>query len=629
VVSPRVEINRSRISEKETPGTFVSNEQGGVDMSSRRFLVAVLVALAVALVLPGVAPAPPVVPPVAVNDTVSQSLARFVAGDRAAADEFGYSIAVSGNTAVVGARYDDHDALTDAGAAYVFTLVSGVWTQQAKLVAGDAASNDRFGTSVAIDGNTILVGASYDDTINGVNSGSVYIFDRVGTNWSLTDWLKASDGAVDDLFGSSVSISGDWAAVGAYGVSGDTGEAYVFERISGVWWDAVKLTDATGAIGDRFGRAIAISGDTMMVGAPGLDPPAAPTVTGKVCVFTNIGPGWAQGPDIAPAGLAIGDRFGGTVLLTSSQAVVGAWGDMSALGFTPVPAFYRFARSGASWTKSSKSTGADGPMNAYFGSSVAFHGDSTLVGMAIADSSAGAACAYGPKLPLTTPRGTPLSIAAPGVLVNDYDLNGLSVVATQATTPVHGTVALAEDGGFLYTPGAGFSGDDTFTYKAWNGYQYSGTATATIAVTDPVWRFRNNNMIGNYLWTPDPNEKASLIANLGATWTLEGPAFQLNPDNPVNDKTLWRFRNKQDWTYFYTADLAEKADLVNNLSATWDSEGPAWDVSLTETPVPVWRFRCLKNSTHLWTSDPIEKLSIQNTLQSTYALEGIAYWLGQ
>ena len=157
---------------------------------------------------------------------------------------------------------------------------------------------------------------------------------------------------------------------------------------------------------------------------------------------------------------------------------------------------------------------------------------------------------------------------------------------------------------------------------------------ATLTITPatswmPVWRFRSNNMVGSYLWTPDPNEKASIIANLSTSWTYEGQAFLINTANPLNSNAMWRFRNKQDWTYFYTADPNEKNNLVTNLSATWALEGPAWKVSRTPTPMPVWRFRCLKNSTHLWTSDPNEKLTIENTLKSTYALEGIAYYLAQ
>ena len=137
-------------------------------------------------------------------------------------------------------------------------------------------------------------------------------------------------------------------------------------------------------------------------------------------------------------------------------------------------------------------------------------------------------------------------------------------------------------------------------------------------------------MIGSYLWTRDASERDSIIDNLPTIWTYEGRAFLINTSNPANDDMMYRFRNKQDWTYFYTADPIEKANLENNLSETWELEGPTWNVARTTlTLMPVWRFRCLHNSTHLWTSDPAEKDTIENTLQADYALEGVAYWLGE
>jgi len=591
-------------------------------MLSKRLLGFIVMLLALALVLPCMAAAGPL-GPVAVNDTVSQSLARFVAGDRAVGDQFGYSIAVSGNTAVVGARESTNSVSpSGSGAAYVFQLVGGVWTQQQKLTASDGAIGDRFGGSVAIDGPTILVGAPYNSE-NGTHAGAVYVFDLSGSTWSQSAKLVASDGAVDDLFGASVSIDANTAAVGAYHANADTGSAYVFDRVGTVWSQTQELTDVAGALGNRFGRSVAISGGTLMVGAPGLDPPSPQTTTGKVCVFTHPASTWAQGADLAPIGPTVGARFGGSLLLSNTQALVGAWGPLG------IPTYYVFAGSGATWSQTSVGTFADGPMNEFLASSFAVAGGSTVVGSATEEQSTGAAYAYGPKVSLVTNVNTALTVAAPGVLVNDYDLTGASLVATQATAPSHGTVALALDGGFVYTPDEGFTGTDTFTYEAWNGTSYSGIATVTVKVLGPVWRFRNNKMIGNYLWTPDPAEKASIMALLSGTWVYEGQAFSINPSNPLNSSPLWRFRNKRDWTYFYTADPVEKANIVNNLSDTWILEGPAWNISLAPTPVPVWRFRCLRNSTHLWTSDPNEKLTIQTQLTSDYALEGIAYYIGQ
>jgi hypothetical protein len=464
-------------------------------MRSRRVLfcaVAMLICLAVA---PGVGAGATF--PVAVDDTVSQAVQRLVAGFRTSGDAFGYSIAVDGNTAVVGARnvwvFSGIPMWTGPGAVYVFTRTGGVWTQSTAFMADDAHMNDRFGSSVAIHGNTILVGAPYEDD-GAANSGAVYVFEGSGSTWDQKQKLKASDVAADDLFGSSVAISGSTAAIGAYAENDDEGAVYVFTRTSGNWGESVRLTDTVPRAENRFGRSVALSGTTLMVGAPGLDPPSV-TIAGKVAVFTGSGTSWTRGTDLAPAGLVAGDRFGGTVLLSGTTAVIGAWGDAtvpSGVPGLPLPAFYTYTGSGASWAQTSKSTALDGPMSAFFGSSVAMSGGSTFVGFDWADEGdyKGAVSVYGPKVPLTTGEGTPLSIAAPGVLVNDFDTNfpPLSLTATQATTPAHGTVALAENGGFVYTPAPGFSGVDTFTYRAWNGYELSPAATVSITVTPAIMR---------------------------------------------------------------------------------------------------------------------------------------------
>jgi hypothetical protein len=463
-------------------------------MLSRRLLVCSLMVFVCLAAVPSLAAAGRIAgPPVAVGDTMSQAVQRFVAGERAAGDSFGYSIAVSGNTAVVGARqYADTPygpVTAGPGAAYVFTLTGGVWTPAAKLVAEDGALGDRFGTSVAIDGATVLVGASYDDDSEQANSGSVYVFEGSGATWAQTQKLTASDAAIDDLFGASVSISGNTAAIGAYAENDDEGAVYVFTKTSGTWGESARLTDAVPRAANRFGRSVALSGTTLMVGAPGFDPPAS-TIKGKVVVFTGSGATWTWRTDLAPAGLVAGDRFGGTVLLSGSTAVIGAWGDVTVasgiLGVT-LPAFYTYSGSGAAWTQTARTTALDGPMSSYFGSSIAMSGGSTFVGVDWEDlfNYKGAAYAYGPKVPLTTVENTPLSVPAPGVLVNDFDTNfpAFSLSATQATTPAHGTVALAASGGFVYTPAAGYSGIDTFTYRAWNGYVLSESAVVTITVT--------------------------------------------------------------------------------------------------------------------------------------------------
>lgn len=155
--------------------------------------------------------------------------AKLTASDAAAGDWFGYSVAVSGDTAVVGANGDD-DGGSASDSAYVFVRSGMSWNEQTKLTASDPAIGDNFGTSVALSGHTAVVGAPFDD--DGItNSGSAYVFVRSGTSWSEQAKLIAGDADAGDNFGRSVAVSDDTAVVGAYqddDGGSNSGSAYVF-----------------------------------------------------------------------------------------------------------------------------------------------------------------------------------------------------------------------------------------------------------------------------------------------------------------------------------------------------------------------------------------------------------------
>lgn len=221
-------------------------------------------------------------------------------------DFFGYSVSISGDTAIVGACYDD----ATTGSAYIFKRNQGgadYWGQVKKITAGDGTAGDYFGNSVSIDGDTVIVGAYFDDD-NGTNSGSAYIFDRnyeSPDNWGQVQKIIADDGGINDYFGYSVSISGDTAIAGAYGHDGsgnDAGAAYIFSRDqgdAGNWGQVHKLIAGDGAAGDWFGRCVSISGDTAIVGA-GYDDSA----TGSAYIFSRDQGGsyiWGRSKNSLPA----------------------------------------------------------------------------------------------------------------------------------------------------------------------------------------------------------------------------------------------------------------------------------------------------------------------------------------
>ncbi|MCZ7683466.1 MAG: FG-GAP repeat protein [Sandaracinaceae bacterium] len=209
--------------------------------------------------------------PLLIDPLVATEQAKLEASDGAANDQLGWSVALDGDTALVAAVHDDTSGGTDAGSAYVFVRSGTAWTQQAKLEASDGAASDYFGISVALDGDTALVGARADDTSGGTNAGSAYVFVRSGTTWTAQTKLEASDGAAGDAFGYSVALDGDSALVGApYDDTSrgtNAGSAYLFVRSGTTWTRQARLEAGDGAAEDRFGISVALDGDTALAGA--------------------------------------------------------------------------------------------------------------------------------------------------------------------------------------------------------------------------------------------------------------------------------------------------------------------------------------------------------------------------
>ena len=248
-------------------------------------------------------------------------LAELTASDRAAGDNFGYSVAMaaSGTTALVGAE-GHHFA---AGAAYVFTLRGGTWSQTAVLAAPHAAGFDQFGDSVALSarGTTALVGALGRNS----GTGAAYVFTLRGGTWSQTAELTASRRALNDAFGASVALSapGSTALVGADGRNSSTGAAYVFRLRGGTWSQTAELTASRGVRGDGFGASVALSesGATALVAATGRD-----SFTGAAYVFMLRGGTWSQIAELTASRGAPNDVFGYPVALSApgTTALVGA-----------------------------------------------------------------------------------------------------------------------------------------------------------------------------------------------------------------------------------------------------------------------------------------------------------------
>ena len=337
-------------------------------------------------------------------------------------DNFGSSVALSGDTLAVGAPFEDsnfkgidaghgvgqdNNFAGDSGAVYVFTRdSSGAWTQQAYVKGSDNSKNDQFGSSVSLDKDTLVVGAP--------TNGKVYMFNRSDTTWTQQGYFNPSGMG----FGSSVSVSGDTAAVGAplessnaIGINGDpnntsapnSGAVFTFVRTGVTWSQEAYIkasnTDAHDLIGDRFGTSVALSGDTLAVGAPLEDSNARgvyPTGqndsvqndnsaanAGAVYVFTRDNSGWLQQAYIKASNSLAGDEFGWSVALDNEDLAVGAKTSSGNDG-----AAYVFIGSGSSWAEEIYLTAFNADSLDEFGYSVALDGGTLAVGAPLEDSNA-------------------------------------------------------------------------------------------------------------------------------------------------------------------------------------------------------------------------------------------------
>ena len=305
--------------------------------------------------------------------------AKIQASDKAFVDQFGWSVAISGdgNTVISGAHLEDPGGTTNAGSAYIFTRSGNNWSQQAKIQASDKQQSDFFGVAVGIskNGNTAIVGASFEDT-GATNAGAAYIFTRSGSSWTQRAKIQASDKQSDDYFGMSVAISGDGntAIVGANEeATGGTsaGAAYIYTRSGNSWTQRSRVQASDKQAYDYFGQFVALSenGNTAIVGAPGEYP------GGSAYVYTRSGNSWSQQAKIKSTDIQSNDQFGNSVSISSdgNKVLVGANNEDT--GANNAGAAYIFTRSGNSWSQQGKMQASNKGQDDQFGFKVSLSGD--------------------------------------------------------------------------------------------------------------------------------------------------------------------------------------------------------------------------------------------------------------
>ncbi|MGE0887026.1 MAG: PKD domain-containing protein [Blastocatellales bacterium] len=360
---------------------------------------------------------------------------KLVPSDGVSGDNFGDSVAINGDTIVVGAWSDDIGANINQGSAYVFVRSGSTWFQQQKLTASDAIAQEEFGHSVAISGDTIVIGNTYNQIGSNFYQGSAYVYLRTGTIWAEQQKLIATDGAAGDNFGNSVAISGDTIVVGALGddigSNINQGSAYVFTRSGSAWFEDQKLTASDGAGagfgtgGDHFGSAVTINRDTIVIGSPDDN-----TAQGSAHVFIRSGTIWSEhqkltASDGAGEGNYLG--FGYSLAIREDIIVVGPYDDDIGSN-TNQGSAYVFARSGTVWSEQQKLIISDGARGDSFGRSISISGDTLVAGSPgediVINENQGSAYVYmlganqSPDVTITMPLsgaifavGTPVSFA--------------------------------------------------------------------------------------------------------------------------------------------------------------------------------------------------------------------------
>jgi len=359
------------------------------------------------------------VKPAAGWESTSAYAARLTASDSAAGDQFGGSVAISGDTVVVGARQAKIGAKPGQGAVYVYVKPASGWTStsafDAKLTSSDGAASDSFGLSVAIEDDTIVAGAPGAGDFR----GATYVFAKPVSGWSSTSAfsarLTASDGASGDDLGVSVAISGDTIVAGTPGSNGQTGAAYVFVEPNQGWATTsaftAKLTAPDSGNGDEFGAAVAISGNTIAAGAPTATV-GGHGLQGAAYVFVKPGTGWtstsAFDAMLTVSGGAAGDILGDSVAVSNDTVLASAPRSGRDSGTS---AAYVFVMPAGGWATTStydaKLTSAPPSLDG-FGASIALSGDTAVIGAPEATVGAhphqGTASLFGGFAPPAGPR---------------------------------------------------------------------------------------------------------------------------------------------------------------------------------------------------------------------------------
>jgi hypothetical protein len=388
--------------------------------------------------------------------------------DQQADGSFGTAVSVSGTTVLIGASGHTVNGILHAGAAYIFVLSGGVWTEQAELNAADAVAGDEFGVSVSLSGTLALVGAYQHNR----SAGAAYVFAQSGTVWSQQAELNAADAAADDQFGSSVSLSGSLALVGAPGhqVAGQAGAgaAYVFAQSGASWPQQAEFTALDAAAGDNLGKSVSLSGGIALVGAT-YHQAGSIAQAGAAYLFTQSGATWTQQQELTAPDAAGLDEFGSTVSMSGSTAVVGA--PYKTVGSNQYAgAAYVFA-AGNPWTQQAELTASNGTAFGFFGTAVSVSGNLVAVDNYVFEPNT--PTHFSVSAPGSTSIGSPFNLTVTALGASNLTASGYN--GTIGFTSTDTAASLPAD--YTFVPGD--AGVHTFTGQATLNTPGNQTITAT------------------------------------------------------------------------------------------------------------------------------------------------------
>ncbi|MGI8956868.1 MAG: FG-GAP repeat protein [Chthoniobacterales bacterium] len=560
----------------------------------------------------------PAGPTALASDDIAQQ-AYVKASNTGFFDNFGFSVAISGDTVVVGANGEDSKATgvngdqTDnsangAGAAYVFVRNGTTWTQQAYLKASNTEAGDAFATSVAISGDTVVVGARLEDSdANGVNgdqsdnsapsAGAAYVFVRNGTTWTQQAYLKASNSDSIDNFGIAVAASADTVVVAAdlessnaTGVNGDqtdnsalqAGAAYAFVRNGVTWTQQAYLKASNTDGGDVFGNSIALSGDTVAVGAQleasnatGINGDQSDNSAGQAgatYIFVRNGSAWSQQAYVKASNTEAGDDFGFSVGISGDTVVVGANlegssatgvnGDQNNNNAGGSGAAYVFARSGTTWSQQAYLKASNTDADDLFGESVASSADTVVVGAWLeqsnatgidgdqADDSASQAGAVYVFVRNGAAWSQQTYLKASNTDIGDKFGNAVAISGDTAVIAAYLEASNA----------TGINGDETYNLEQGAGAAYVFTAQGS-ATSIPLLNIStradvgvgDNVLIGGFIVIGNDPKKVLLraigpsLTDKGVPDALADPIIELhNPDMSVVTNDNWRDTQEQE-----------------------------------------------------------------------------------